>query len=120
MTITKRIFMLMATCCLIVLLTASFAMAEEILPPDDILVEAALVLNKYLKGVIVLGKYKSYDNSKYHKIVFKYEKNNEIAPTPLTLIKLDTGIWILGTAGGGFGWVEIHKTDNGFVVMKKK
>ena len=119
MTITKRILMLMATSCLVVLLAASFAMAElkaTDLPPDEILIEAGTVLFKHFKGAVVLGKYKPADHVNYHHIFFKLKKGF-IPLKPFTLIRLDTGIWTLGIEG--VDWAEIHKTEEGFVVIKK-
>ncbi|MFC1769772.1 hypothetical protein ACFLZI_01790 [Nitrospirota bacterium] len=100
MTITKRILMLMATSCLIVLLAASFVMAGEMkLPSDETLlntIQKDKTWAKALKGGRLGGKFKD-DNGSY--LLFFYFKGGNGFDVPVRLYPLESGKWNLAVYG---------------------
>ncbi|MFC1769771.1 hypothetical protein ACFLZI_01785 [Nitrospirota bacterium] len=119
MTITKRIFMLMATCCLIVLLTASFAMAGEAkatdMPSEEAILKALTSkknLVKYLglKDISYAGNYRLKDYDDAYRLFITRAKDGDLINHTFHLYKLNTGKWVIGiytvSLGNAYLFVE--------------
>lgn len=100
---TKRILVCLALTCLIVLLSASFALAGDTaaadIPSDEALTNAVDKMEvgkmRMFKGCKYVGYSKIKDRDNVYQLFFEHRKGGLFGPI-FKLYKINTGKWILG------------------------
>ena len=110
----KRNLQLIASTFLILILAASFAMADEAkTPPEEAMFNTfmglledsnAFLFSKY-KEHKYLGKALDVDGSYVVFFGASYKGKESVIP-PVRMYKLDSGIWIIGNSAFGYGPVK--------------